>query len=217
MTLTTSQILQIDAAVIAGVLLLLGVSVGHFEGEEFFKVKWLVTMTMSVVVPFSVSVFIISMRKYHHLKKNREITTKDITLKYLKVDGVDCGDLPTTKAPSVFAPEGIFKDLEGVREYANIDRKNSPSTLESERYHMYNNFRWHYMQPTIVYINENTTYVVEQYSVSSYIKHHNNCNCSNTCHHCSGSLVSITRNTTRSVNPTFLDSSLNLYYCDWPQ
>ncbi|HJU13329.1 MAG TPA: hypothetical protein VJ792_02610 [Candidatus Nitrosotalea sp.] len=43
-----------------------------------------------------------------------------------------CGDLPTTKAPSVFAPEGVFKGLEGVREYASIDRKNPPSTLESE-------------------------------------------------------------------------------------
>ncbi|MDE1830307.1 MAG: hypothetical protein KGI25_08290 [Thaumarchaeota archaeon] len=43
-----------------------------------------------------------------------------------------CGDLPTTKAPSVFAPEGVFKDLEGVREYVSIDRKNSSSTLESE-------------------------------------------------------------------------------------
>jgi hypothetical protein len=28
-----------------------------------------------------------------------------------------CGDLPTTKAPSVFAPEGIFKELSGVEEY----------------------------------------------------------------------------------------------------
>ncbi len=43
-----------------------------------------------------------------------------------------CGDLPTTKAPSVFAPEGIFKDLDGVREYASIDRTNSSSTSESE-------------------------------------------------------------------------------------
>jgi hypothetical protein len=43
-----------------------------------------------------------------------------------------CGDLPTTKAPSVFAPEGIFKDLEGVREYVSMDRKDPSSTLESE-------------------------------------------------------------------------------------
>jgi hypothetical protein len=30
-----------------------------------------------------------------------------------------CGDLPTTKAPSVFAPEGVFKGLSGVEEYVN--------------------------------------------------------------------------------------------------
>jgi hypothetical protein len=41
-----------------------------------------------------------------------------------------CGDLPTTRAPSVFAPEGVFKDLEGIREFVNMDRKDS--TLESE-------------------------------------------------------------------------------------
>ncbi len=28
-----------------------------------------------------------------------------------------CSDLPTTKAPSVFAPEGVFKGLRGVEEY----------------------------------------------------------------------------------------------------
>ena len=28
-----------------------------------------------------------------------------------------CGDLPTTKAPSVFAPEGVFRGLHGVEEY----------------------------------------------------------------------------------------------------
>jgi hypothetical protein len=27
------------------------------------------------------------------------------------------GDLPTTKVPSVFAPEGVFKGLDGVKEY----------------------------------------------------------------------------------------------------
>ncbi|MHB8602035.1 MAG: hypothetical protein ACYC6W_09770 [Nitrosotalea sp.] len=42
-----------------------------------------------------------------------------------------CGDLPTTKAPSVFAPDGIFKDLDGVKEYVNMDRINSP-IVESE-------------------------------------------------------------------------------------
>lgn len=42
-----------------------------------------------------------------------------------------CGDLPTTKAPSVFAPEGVFKDLDGVKEYVKMD-KSSSSTSESE-------------------------------------------------------------------------------------
>jgi hypothetical protein len=28
-----------------------------------------------------------------------------------------CGDMPTTKAPSVFAPEGVFKGLSRVEEY----------------------------------------------------------------------------------------------------
>ena len=42
-----------------------------------------------------------------------------------------CGDLPTTKAPSVFAPEGVFKDLEGVREYASMDKSGSGAESES--------------------------------------------------------------------------------------
>jgi hypothetical protein len=37
------------------------------------------------------------------------------------VESCCCGDdLPTTKAPSVFAPEGVFKGLDGVREYITI-------------------------------------------------------------------------------------------------
>ena len=28
-----------------------------------------------------------------------------------------CGDLPTTRTPSVFAPEGLFKGLDGVKQY----------------------------------------------------------------------------------------------------
>ncbi|MEW5841013.1 hypothetical protein [Nitrososphaera sp.] len=28
-----------------------------------------------------------------------------------------CGELPTTRAPAVFAPEGVFKGLAGVKEY----------------------------------------------------------------------------------------------------
>jgi hypothetical protein len=39
-----------------------------------------------------------------------------------------CGDLPTTKAPSLFAVEGIFKGLEKINEYLSL-RKNSDSSI----------------------------------------------------------------------------------------
>jgi hypothetical protein len=39
-----------------------------------------------------------------------------------------CGDLPTTRAPSVFAPEGVFKGLDGVKEYLLTEKK--PDTDE---------------------------------------------------------------------------------------
>ena len=50
-----------------------------------------------------------------------------------------CGDLPTTKAPSVFAPEGVFKELGGIQEYifssaaaaAAANKKTSESESES--------------------------------------------------------------------------------------
>ena len=42
-----------------------------------------------------------------------------------------CGELPTTVAPSVFAPEGVFKGLEGVVQYASSERK-SDLLQESE-------------------------------------------------------------------------------------
>jgi hypothetical protein len=40
-----------------------------------------------------------------------------------------CGELPTTITPSIFAPEGVFKGLEGVRQYIS-GRKNDDLLLE---------------------------------------------------------------------------------------
>jgi len=31
-----------------------------------------------------------------------------------------CGDLPTTKVPSVLAPEGVFRGLSGVEDYISV-------------------------------------------------------------------------------------------------
>ncbi|MFY9794332.1 MAG: hypothetical protein WAK17_23160 [Candidatus Nitrosopolaris sp.] len=38
-----------------------------------------------------------------------------------------CGELPTTKAPSVFAVEGVFKGLEKINEYISLKRDMSDS------------------------------------------------------------------------------------------
>ena len=43
-----------------------------------------------------------------------------------------CGELPTTKAPSVFAVEGVFKGLEKINEYMLLTRDRIDSKAESE-------------------------------------------------------------------------------------
>jgi hypothetical protein len=46
-----------------------------------------------------------------------------------------CGDLPTTKAPSVFACEGIFKGLSGVEEYVTsvvVETAAAKKAIQSE-------------------------------------------------------------------------------------
>jgi hypothetical protein len=43
-----------------------------------------------------------------------------------------CGELPTTKAPSLFAAEGVFKGLEKINEYISLKRDTVDSNIESE-------------------------------------------------------------------------------------
>ena len=43
-----------------------------------------------------------------------------------------CGDLPTTKAPSIFAVEGVFKGLEKINEYISLKRNTTGSNIEPE-------------------------------------------------------------------------------------
>lgn len=40
-----------------------------------------------------------------------------------------CGEFPTTQAPSVIAPEGVFRGLGGVKEYITAEKR--PDTGES--------------------------------------------------------------------------------------
>jgi hypothetical protein len=43
-----------------------------------------------------------------------------------------CGELPSTRAPSVFAVEGVFKGLEKINEYLLHKRETRYSNIESE-------------------------------------------------------------------------------------
>jgi hypothetical protein len=42
-----------------------------------------------------------------------------------------CVELPTTRAPALFAPEGIFRNLEGIKEYLTVEKNNTSETSES--------------------------------------------------------------------------------------
>lgn len=61
---------------------------------------------------------------------------KQLSIEYVeyninKFEESCCGDLPTTKAPSIFAVEGIFKGLEKISEYISL-KKDAASDIESE-------------------------------------------------------------------------------------
>ncbi|HEX5979224.1 MAG TPA: hypothetical protein VFY68_18215 [Nitrososphaeraceae archaeon] len=43
-----------------------------------------------------------------------------------------CGELPSTKAPSLFAVEGVFKGLEKINEYVSLKRDTTNSNIESQ-------------------------------------------------------------------------------------
>jgi hypothetical protein len=64
------------------------------------------------------------------LFKRLEIDYVEFNIK--KFEESCCGELPTTKAPSVFAVEGIFKGLDGINEYISLKRDTTDSNIESE-------------------------------------------------------------------------------------
>jgi len=82
-------------------------------------------------------------RKPVLLVDNSDDSTKAIDLfKRLDIEYVEynikkfnescCGELPTTKAPSLFAVEGVFKGLEKINEYLSSKRDTADSSIESE-------------------------------------------------------------------------------------
>ena len=51
-----------------------------------------------------------------------------------KFDENCCVDLLTTRAPTLFAPEGIFRNLEGIKEYLTVEKKSTTSELSESAY-----------------------------------------------------------------------------------
>ena len=42
-----------------------------------------------------------------------------------------CAELPTTRAPALIAPEDIFRNLEGIKEYLIVEKKSTSENSES--------------------------------------------------------------------------------------
>lgn len=55
----------------------------------------------------------------------------DVEYNIKKFEESCCGDLHTTKAPSLFAVEGVFKGLEKINEYTSL-KKDVDSDIQSE-------------------------------------------------------------------------------------
>jgi hypothetical protein len=68
-------------------------------------------------------------------KKAIEFLTKNhidyVVLDLMKFEESCCGELPTTRAPSLLAPEGIFKELEGIIKYVSLDKQDFSPLSES--------------------------------------------------------------------------------------
>lgn len=45
-----------------------------------------------------------------------------------------CAGPPTTRAPALFAPEGIFRDLDGIKEYLAVEKNNSSGETSESAY-----------------------------------------------------------------------------------
>jgi hypothetical protein len=45
-----------------------------------------------------------------------------------------CVDLPTTRAPALIAPEGVFRNLEGIKEYLSVEKNYTKSEPSESAY-----------------------------------------------------------------------------------
>ena len=58
-----------------------------------------------------------------NLVKNSTIDYVEYNIK--KFEHTCCADLPTTKVSSIFAIEGVFRELEGIKQYISLRRSAS--------------------------------------------------------------------------------------------
>ncbi len=68
----------------------------------------------------------------HAIQKFKKAGIAYVTYHIKKFEESCCGEVPTTISPSVFAPDGVFKGFEGVKDYVSsikngIADKQSPS------------------------------------------------------------------------------------------
>ena len=68
-------------------------------------------------------------RKAIDLLKHHDIEYVEYNIK--KFEESCCGELPTTKAPSVFAVQGVFKGMEKINEYISL-KSDPTSNIQSE-------------------------------------------------------------------------------------
>ena len=45
-----------------------------------------------------------------------------------------CVDLPTTRAPALIAPEGVLRNLEGIKEYLSVEKNYTKSEPSESAY-----------------------------------------------------------------------------------
>jgi hypothetical protein len=83
---------------------------------------------------FSINKILEQTGKHYYKKSNFDL---QLTIEYVEYDIKKfnescCGELPTTKSPSLFAVEGVFKGFEKINEYISLKRDAVGSNIESE-------------------------------------------------------------------------------------
>jgi hypothetical protein len=97
---------------------------------------------LSIYLPTYIKILVVKRKPILLIDETHDSLKAIELLKRLHIDYVEydirkfeescCDELPTTKAPSLFAVEGIFKGLEKINEYISFKSTDSGSGGESE-------------------------------------------------------------------------------------